>query len=104
MSVDNWGRCPRCYRRAEVALEKQTEDVDASYGVVSIDVFEASRKALAQAEIDLDNPDNLRTFREDWDFSGLEDGLIEVHYRGSCAVCKLSVEFKHAQPIKGIGD
>lgn len=97
MSADNWTRCPRCDAKALAALEKKTEDVDAAYGKVPVDEFDAMRAQLA---VDSDAITKMRaTFREDYSFV-LADNVLVARYRGSCGVCKLKVDFDAEHPFK----
>ncbi len=102
MSADNWAKCPRCLKQAEAVLDNLRHQVDASYGVVTVEEFDQKRAALAKEEEILNADDTYRTFREDWEIVGAEEGVVTVKYRGACTKCKLSLVFHTEREIPGI--
>jgi hypothetical protein len=86
MSADNWAICPRCLSEATDKHAAKERRVAALYGKVPVEEFDAQRAALA--EID---PEKFRTFREDYEFYGAEDGEVHASYSGGCTTCKMSV-------------
>jgi hypothetical protein len=100
MSADNWATCPRC-KNSKVdkvaALEKQVKE---SYGKVPAEEFMRLNGALTQARLDVDKDDwNNRSFREDYEIYGAEDGIVKVGYSGSCTVCGLRLSFDDEHPF-----
>lgn len=95
MSADRWSVCPRCeHGRLEVIADRQAE-LDAAYGQLPLAEFDALRAAQEQRCATRLEP----TFREDWEFYGLEDCAVTVEYRGQCRTCALTVRIDHTQPI-----
>jgi hypothetical protein len=90
MSASNWAICPRCVERAKDALTDQTIEIGRMYGRVTIEEFDAARKAQKPV-----NPEDFRTFREDYSFHGAEEGAVVASYGGECSECGLSVDFEH---------
>lgn len=98
MSADNITTCPRCVKRHEKAICESSERVSAAYGTVSVDEWMrmvGDHDRMVEAGVG-------RTFREDYEITGAEDGEIEVEYRGRCRDCGLSVSFSDVHPIEGI--
>ena len=97
MSADNWAYCKRC---TEIELEKFAEReaaIAASYGVVTVEEFDATRRMLDQDKQRFER--RQLTFREDYEIYGATDGLIIVDYSGSCTKCGLNVSFKTEHPV-----
>ena len=98
MGADNWATCPRCVKRHEKDVRDGDEKIKAAYGTVSVDEWMRMRgnhEQMVEDGVD-------RTFREDYDVAGVEDGEVEVDYRGRCHVCDLSVSFHDTHPVEGI--
>lgn len=93
MSADNWAVCPRCRDRARASREALFNEAAAAYGKVSADEYEALRARASEPII------AVETFREDYEFYGVEDGTITASYSGSCTVCHLETSFKHVHPF-----
>ena len=91
MSADNWAICPQCLDRAKTEAAARFQTAVDAYGHVSPEEYERLR-AEAQAPID---EDLFQTFREDYEFYGVDDGTITASYGGYCETCRLSVNFKH---------
>jgi hypothetical protein len=91
MSADNWATCPRCLHAAETASANEREAVNAMYGTVPIAEFDRRRAELT----DID-PEQYRTFREDYEIYGAESGTVVVDYRGGCAACGASARIEHS--------
>jgi hypothetical protein len=88
MSADNWAVCPRCLHQAKVDLEALKAEAREKYGKVTIEEWEEISTVLAE-EVD---EENYRTFREDYEFYGVETGTLEISYRGECITCGLKYE------------
>jgi len=88
-------------RQGEIVFENLKLQVDASYGQVSVEEFDAARANLAAEQIKLEGDNTFRTFREDYRIEGAEEGVVHVHYRGNCTVCKLKLEFDDQHTIIG---
>jgi hypothetical protein len=97
MSADNWAICPRCVTKARTDRAKAEAAVEASYGRVSIAEFQRAQAALTDV-----NPEDYRTFREDYEIYGAGEGVVTVDYSGGCTKCGLSVSFTEKKPIPGV--
>ena len=102
MSADNWARCPRCLQDAENALAAQGAEVDAAYGKVSVEEFDRMRDALYRAREHINGENAYRSFREDYEITGAENGEVEVTYSGECNKCGLKLKFNDSHPIPGV--
>lgn len=89
MSADNWAICPRCVAGAQAECVAEQDRVMATYGTVPIAEFDAARAALLSFD-----PEKYRTFREDYEFYGAEEGEVCADYSGHCSKCGLGVDFK----------
>ena len=100
MSADQCSICPRCSKRREREIHDSEARLKAAYGK-----FDLDRWMQMQAEHDeLANKVMHETFREDFEVNGVEDGEVEVEYRGSCSVCDLRAKFDHRHKVEGIED
>lgn len=95
MSADNWAVCPRCEATRQSALVTERADVAALYGKVPVDEFDIRRGALRLFEAEMPKS----TFREDYEFYGVEDGTLCISYRGECNVCGLKFEHHSEHPL-----
>lgn len=96
MSADHWAVCPRCLVRARAdAMEKSRAAAEA-YGKVPVEEWQAMNQAAIDAVPD---PENFRTFREDYEFYGADEGAVTATYKGECQTCGLSVSFRHEHPF-----
>ena len=102
MSADNWARCPRCTRIGAAQLKAQEEAVQASYGKVPVDEFDEARRKLAIDRKAFENRE--RTFREDYEFYGAEEGVVTASYSGQCRECGLKLKFSESRPIPGLDE
>lgn len=100
MSADNWAQCPRCTERAAAELERLADAVNALYGTVPVEEFDAARFSLREQMAR--NTIQAPTFREDYGIFGAEGGVVTVEYRGSCTACGLTLSFEENHPIPGI--
>lgn len=69
--------------------------VAAAYGTVPAAEYErihAERAAFAAESIE-------PTFREDYEFWGAEDGVLNINYSGACQKCGLAHQFKHTETL-----
>lgn len=89
MSADNWTSCPACYQAAVCAYENARDAITADYGQVPMEEFEKRRAALEQPDRE---SQAFRTFREDYEFYGANEGTVHWNYKGCCSNCNLSVE------------
>jgi hypothetical protein len=102
MSADNWDKCPRCVSRNLHTIAELAGKVSEAYGSVDVETFDQMRQELSDKQAAHDDYNAFRTFREDYEIYGAEDGLVEVSYRGGCRECGLSLEFEHAHTIDGV--
>lgn len=89
MSADNWEVCPKCVAAAQAAADEAHAEVYAQYGKVPPEEFDSLRDALPVV-----NLDDHRTFREDYEIYGADEGEIEVSYSGNCSECGLHVDLR----------
>lgn len=89
MSADNWAICPRCLSEAQDARAAEERRVAALYGTVTVEEFDAARAALVDVK-----PEDYRTFREDYEIYGAEEGEVQASYSGGCTKCLLSVDLE----------
>lgn len=89
MSADNWAICPRCLEQGREAHDEAVQAVMATYGRIPVDEFDAKRAALPQLD-----PEQFRTFREDYEFYGAEAGEVVADYSGHCSKCGLGIDFQ----------
>jgi hypothetical protein len=87
MSASNWAICPQCLDKARKKADEDKQAVMAMYGQVPVEEFDAAREALTEPE-----PNDFRTFREDYEFYGAREGTVHATYEGGCTVCDLHVE------------
>jgi hypothetical protein len=100
MSASNWARCPRCVQRAEEVAAELKAETDRSYGKVSAEAFDIARMAYSDLERRLaDEWVTFRTFREDYEIFGAEEGTVKVSYSGWCDVCRLGFNFSHEREL-----
>ena len=93
MSADNWAVCPRCLAKAVKAHMLLTGEIKGNE-TMSPDV-----KRLALSAIPDVDPEDYRTWREDYEFSGVTTGWITASYSGSCTECGLSADFTSLHDI-----
>lgn len=98
MSADNWTTCPRCERRHQDKARQMRAAADEAYGSVSV----AEWKQMDADALAAGKPLEGRTFREDYEIDGADDGNVVVKYSGGCGVCCLSCDFRHEHLIDGI--
>jgi hypothetical protein len=97
MSASNWAICPKCIVGARLAAERQHADAMASYGTVPAEEFQARIASIKDV-----NPEDFRTFREDYEIYGTEDGEVTVSYSGHCRTCGAGLEFTDRHVIPGV--
>jgi hypothetical protein len=95
MSADNWAVCPRCEAARQAMLAARRVTVDAMYGKASVAEFDAAREELAAMEA---KPPG-HTFREDYEFYGVEEGTLYISYSGGCKTCGLTFTHKSEHPL-----
>lgn len=100
MSADQWSRCPKCTKARLANFENLERQVNDSYGKVPVEEFDRARAHLEAERLKLES-DKFRTWREDFDVTGAEDGTVQFDYRGSCSVCRLELKFVFEQDIPG---
>jgi hypothetical protein len=106
VSADRWSYCPRCRNAKVENVEKIVEDLKNQYGKVTVEEYGLMLVRLDEARNELLKASDGSTrydFREDWDISGLDDGVITFQYSGYCIACGLKVEFTHEHPFYSRG-
>jgi hypothetical protein len=89
MSADNWAICPKCLADAKAAADKERAEVYAKYGKVPMIAFDKLRDDLVDVA-----PEDHRTFREDYEVYGAEEGTVHFSYSGYCETCRLGLNFQ----------
>jgi hypothetical protein len=85
VSADNWSTCPACWTRATEEHERRANEVQAMYGVATVEEFDAAR---AQLEKDRPREDEHMTLREDYEWWVNQPALvIEGDYKCQCTAC-----------------
>lgn len=101
MSADNWANCPRCIATDEAGIETLEKKLRDSYGKVSVESYELLRKELSTAKNDFRNGredySKFATFREDYEFYGADDGILQIVYSGCCTKCGLNLKFHESK-------
>lgn len=99
MSASNWAFCPRCMQGRAEALAFREAEVQAMYGRVPVEEFDAARRSLEAAKLEGIREERDETFREDYEIWGAEGGVVKVRYRGACESCGLSLAFEHEHEL-----
>lgn len=89
MSANNWAVCPKCVAEAKREADEAHAKVYVQYGKVSLGEFDRLRVDLETVD-----PEDFRSFREDYEFYGAEEGEIQVSYSGNCSQCGLRTNLK----------
>ena len=95
MSADNWAVCPRCEQHRQSQLKSERAAVASLYGTVPVEEFNDRRDGLVALEAE--TPPH--TFREDYEFYGVEEGTLHIVYSGGCKVCGLKFEHRSEHPL-----
>lgn len=91
-AADDWAICPRCLSDAKAAALRKYQEVMALYGTIPVEDFDAKR-----AELKDPDPEDFRTFREDYEFFGAERGEVTADYEGVCSKCNLNVSLRESR-------
>ncbi len=99
MSADNWATCPRCLDTERAKVTAARAALDEQYGKVTRLEYKSLEAARVTAEEALEKFQDYkaRTFREDYEFYGADEGTVQARYSGGCNKCGLSVEFEHSK-------
>ena len=104
MSADNWAICPRCLARARKAADDARAVIQENRRQAEIEdlpipemIFASAESALKEAE-----PEDFRTFREDYEFYGVTSGVLKVSFSGNCQTCDLSLDINEEYPMQGL--
>jgi hypothetical protein len=87
---------------AEELVTNQRDGVIDLYGKVPLETWVRLRSEVKKVD-----PEHYRTFREDYEFYGVQDGEVIAQYGGQCSVCGLSCEINTSKvfwPPKGRDD
>lgn len=93
MSADNWTICPKCLENKKIEYAKAFEDVENSYGEVSYKEFKKLEAKKKKALTAIDNDNNARSLREDYEFFMTPEGILEISYLGRCSECGAEYKF-----------
>lgn len=100
MSADNWEICPRCVNRAEKALAAKAMKLTEL-----MEKLDADERKLVSTDLGSVNPEDYRTFREDYEFYvNPATARVEVSYSGHCTECELGIDFADEREIPGIDE
>lgn len=88
MSARSWEICPRCLKNAQTNHEAAVAAVQKMYGRIPAEDFEEAEKKLKPVD-----PEEFRTFRENYEIYGAQTGLITLSYSGECQDCDLQFSF-----------
>lgn len=99
MSASSWTHCPRCTAAEVAQLALQAARVQEMYGTVPIAEFDKARSELALERGNLVRRE--KTFREDYEITGAQDGVVRVDYAGTCTECGLQLLFNDVHPLPG---
>jgi len=91
MSADRWTVCPRCLKVFEESLELTNQDIENSYGKVSMDEFLLRKEAYEKFK-NSELGDNLR---EDWEIYINDSGKLFIKYSCYCNRCAFLFRFDH---------
>lgn len=97
MSADNWTICPKCKLAFEVEQQRQSENLNKSYGRLPVDEWLARRDKIKVVPSVQDT-----TLREDYEIGTDEDGTFSISYSCSCA-CGFSWKYKHSEDVQKKG-
>jgi len=101
MSAKNWAVCPRCRARRQQTAQRLWDAAANAYGVVPRGEYERlynAAAAYALRELNDDRAAN-RTFREDYEITGADDGEVVINYSGWCTKCNLSLAIEHRHSL-----
>lgn len=111
MSADNWAICPLCVQRATVERQDACDKADAvmrdAYGSRDYEEFQELQEDAAIKRDDLreflsSDKERFRTFREDYEIYGADEGLVEVSYSGKCGTCGAGAKFHLERPVQAV--
>ena len=94
MSADNWTRCPRCLKNAELEKEDFSKKAREGYGKLTSDEYEV---LLLKSREPINLDDSLR---EDYEFYLDDDGCFTANYRATCGTCNFNFTFHHKQQVE----
>lgn len=94
MSADNWGICPRCYKKYNDDKNDLIDKVADARKNKSIDEWEALRKQLDEME----GPQY--SLREDYESFVSKEGRFYISYSGVCETCGFSKQLKIDEKLK----
>lgn len=104
MSADNWAKCPKCTDLARVRVRNAEREANEVYGLVPAEEFQRLLDLARTALNGVEEYGSYRTFREDYDIYGAEEGMVQVRYRGHCSVCGLTARVEQNQEFyTGLG-
>lgn len=102
MSASNWAKCPRCQRALDGTVKTLGQRLIDAYGKIPVAEYTALQNGLAEAVVHAEHAS--ATFREDYEITGAETGVVTVSYGGGCMECGLSLSFDDKHEIPGAGE
>lgn len=96
MSADNWGVCPRCYKKHKEKIQQKQEEFDEQYGRVSQEDYIQMNNFLTNL-IRSGVPDNLR---EDYEVGLEKDGEFSIGHWCQCSDCGFHFSFRHEEQVQ----
>lgn len=90
MGADNWALCPQCLSNAIRDQRVYEAALHSQYGKIPREEWLTRLGALGSVD-----KEDFYTLREDYEFYGVEEGIVTADYSASCAVCGLYTQFTY---------
>lgn len=94
MSADSWSVCPRCDDKIKKEYKKASDEIENSYGKVSLEEYRNLVDKLKNIKKVEECGNNLR---EDYELGIKLSGLFYVNYSGYCTVCGFVFNYEYEQ-------
>lgn len=95
MSADRWSECPRCKYLYDESVKEKINEIKSLYGKIPEEEY---LQKYRDAKISL-----LKEFdtsmRQDYEFYGAENGVLNIRFSASCNECGFSWSYKHEEKI-----
>lgn len=97
MSDENYGTCPRCFKRAVKKYVADTQHLADAYGDVSREEYEKLQAKLGKPPHMGSMPESLR---ETYECYVDEDGELTIYYGCTCENCGFVYDFNHQEKLE----
>jgi len=95
MSADNWGNCPRCFKRATDSVVHLVKKANDSYGKIPVEKYlQLVEEANGKFE-----PSEFITLREDYAIGIDRFGVFRVEYNARCTSCGFNYNYTHEKQL-----